>query len=50
LLWRDPDGAHDLERAKEYIKADGSFVAARFRRRDANVSEAEGWAFRSRRA
>jgi hypothetical protein len=39
------DGAHDLKRAKEYIKADGSFVAARFRRRDANVSEAEGWAF-----
>ena len=39
------EGARNLQRAKKYIKDDGSFVAARFRRRDANVTEAEGWAF-----
>jgi hypothetical protein len=39
------EGATGLKRARDFLKPDGSFVAARFRRRDPAVAEGEGWAF-----
>lgn len=41
------EGAKGLERAKEFIKSDGAFIAARFRKRDPNIVKGEGWAFAS---
>jgi hypothetical protein len=39
------EGAKNLDRAKKFIRSDGSFSGARFRVRDASITEGEGWAF-----
>lgn len=40
-------GVKDLKRAAQFVKRDGQFAAARFRRRSADISESGGWALAS---